>query len=832
MYPSPVSRPRPVRELIAESPLTPVAIAATLGLIADRYLGLSPLAEFAVLGIAVVGFVMLARRRPDAPPVAAWLAVAALAALYHHAHRNVFTSDDIGNFVSETPTLVRVRGVLDEEPSIPKKPRPDPLASFLRPDPTRSVLRIREVQSDAGWITASGKAHLTVEGQLRDMHLGDEVEVFGWLENPQKPGNPGGFDWAEHLRDDRIRAIIRVRGGEAVTRLNRGWSTSPRGWLAHIRGWGQRVCEQELPAEQAGVAQALLLGESATMTHADWDKYVRTGVVHVLAISGQQLIVWAVVLNFALRCLGVSRKPTAIIIASFLLTYALLVGFRAPVQRAAVIACVACFAVIMRRLTLPANSFALAWLVVLALNPADPFNMGCQLSFLCIATIIWCVARWTRQDEIDPLERLIDQSRSRTERFLRSCVHAVGLMYFTTLILGIVSMPLVAARLNLVSPSGFLIGPPVVVLSSIALVAGFLMLLAAPLGLAGLFAWITRFCLSGCEFLVDRTDRLPFAHFYVPDLPEWWLWVFYAGVLTLLWWRPCWRRRNWFALAGAAWAALTLIGPSYLRSGNELRVTFLAVGHGGCTVLETPDGRVLVYDAGAMGGPEVSRRQIAPFLWSRGHRRIDELFLSHADLDHFNGVPDLLDRFEVGLVTCTPSFEEKNLPGVRRTLAAIREHNIPVRIVQTGDRLSVGDVTLEVLHPPMNGPDGNENVRSLVLRIRHRNHTILLTGDLESPGLERVTAGLTEPIDVLMSPHHGSAAANTTGLAKSARPKLVVAAEARPLRSRKDDPYAAIRAEVWVTGPEGAVTVRSGPDGLIAETYRTGKRIVIRTGFE
>src|SRR5262249_56481645 len=99
-----------------------------------------------------------------------------------------------------------------------------------------------------------------------------------------------------------------------------------------------------------------------------------------------------------------------------------------------------------------------------------------------------------------------------------------------------------------------------------------------------------------------------------------------------------------------------LLVTSVKRPSDELRVTFLAVGHGGCTVLETPDGRVLVYDAGAMGGSEVTRRHIAPYLWSRGHRRIDELFLSHADLDHFNGVTALLERFAVGPITCAPSL--------------------------------------------------------------------------------------------------------------------------------------------------------------------------------
>src|SRR5262249_43011768 len=157
-----------------------------------------------------------------------------------------------------------------------------------------------------------------------------------------------------------------------------------------------------------------------------------------------------------------------------------------------------------------------------------------------------------------------------------------------------------------------------------------------PLGLAAPFAWIVRWSLAGCDVFVDWGERVPFGHFYTPGVPEWWLCGFYLALLALLWFQPCWPRRRWFALGGAAWAVVGLAAPAARPEAAELRVTFVAVGHGGCTLLETPNGRVLLYDAGAMGGPEVTRRHIAPYLWWRGHRRIDELFLSHADLDHFN----------------------------------------------------------------------------------------------------------------------------------------------------------------------------------------------------
>jgi competence protein ComEC len=830
---APEPKPPPLRDLIAESPLVPVAIAATAGLLADRYLALPFTFEFVVFVLAFVCWFALTRRLPGRAPIALWCAAGSLVAIYHHAHRNSFGDNDISAIADETPKLARLRGVLDEEPTLIWRPRDDALASYLRPDPTRCVLDAREVLAVDGWKAISGRVNVSIEGHLNDFHVGDEIEVFGWLSTPRGPGNPGEWNWTEYLRDHRIRAELFIRKTpDGVTRLNEGWIGSISGRLARLRGWGQRVCDRELPRPHAGIASALLLGEdSAPLTSSDWDRYVRTGVIHVLAISGQHFVVLAAFVWFVLKILGVSRKRATVAIAILLVGYALMTGFRPPVQRAAVVAGVGCVAILMRRLPLPANTFALSWLAVIAFSPTDPFSMGCQLAFVQVAVLQWGISRWFERGEVDPLERLIDQTRSPTVRFLRGVGRTIFLAYAVTFILGLVSMPLVAARNHLITPAGFVIGPPVILLTSIALITGFLMLLTAPIGgiLTAPFAWITRWCLAGCDSLVDLGDRMPLGHFYVPDLPVWWLWGFYLVLLAGLWWRPLRTRPRWFRWAAAGWLMVGLAGGALKTTSDELRVTFLAVGHGGCTILETPDGRTLVYDAGAMGGPEVTRRYIAPYLWSRGVRRIDELFLSHADLDHFNGVSDLLERFPVGQVTCTPSFAEKDLPGVRRTLAAIERHDIPTRIVQAGDLLTAGEIELEVLHPPRAGPDGNENVRSMVLLVRHQGHSILLTGDLEGEGQARVRSRRIEPVDVLMAPHHGSATANTSALAGWARPKLVVACDGKPRqKNNRGDPYAEIDAKVWVTGEQGAAIVRSGAGMLTAEAFRSGQRLQIR----
>jgi competence protein ComEC len=403
--------------------------------------------------------------------------------------------------------------------------------------------------------------------------------------------------------------------------------------------------------------------------------------------------------------------------------------------------------------------------------------------------------------------------------------------YLITLIITIVLLPLIASRYHLVSLAGLVIGPPVVLLTSIALLCGFLLIPVAMVSSALAFplAWLTHWSLFACEYLVAKADRIPFGHWYVADVGDWWLIGFYGLLLALLAFQTLGHYWRILAVCGLGWLCLGFAIGSSRRVGDELRCTFLAVGHGGCTVLELPDGRVLLYDTGSLGGPDVTRRQIAPFLWYRGIRRIDEVFLSHADLDHFNGLPSLLDRFAVGQVTCTPTFSEKPTAGVRFTLAELERQRVPVRIVTAGDRLAAGDVDIEVIHPPPVGPDGNENARSMVLLVRHAGHSLLLTGDLEGPGLERVLGMEFPSIDILMAPHHGSRTSNTPALAAWARPKLVVSCEGLPRGlTRAPEPYTPVGVRFLGTWPNGAVTVRSHSTGLIVQTYQSKEEFVVR----
>jgi competence protein ComEC len=825
----------PLRESIWRSPLVFAALAVTTGIVADR-VGQVPFIISVLAGAGFLAAFVVARlgRRVRLALVYLALAGVALASAYHHFRRDLCTGDDIGWMVRDEPVPVRLRGRIEEEPKRQLAPdKNDPLKSLTPGISASTAVEVALVSDGPRERTVSGQVRLMVTGEprpgerelLAGLHPGDEIEVRGRLAPLVQPANPGEFDQTAFWRDRGVSALLLVRQGDAAVRKVRtGWTLSFGGWIAIVRGWGHRVLAEYLPDRTiGGVARALLLGEGAPMSNADWAKYKRTGVIHVLAISGQHLVVVGFFLWWFLRLIGVRQRRSAVFVAGILLGYALLTGGRPPALRSGVGACVLCGGLILRRPTQPANVMALAWLAVALINPTDVFDPGCQLSFLSVAVLCWGAGWLLRHREEDPLDTLVDSVRPAWLRLLRHLGWMIFESYLVCLIVWVAILPLTIYHYGLFATMALPLGPPLTLLTSIALFAGFVVLLLAPwfppgAWLAAKVLWV---CIAGCEKLVDLAEAWS-SHVYVGPVPAWWVVLFYFLLLAVLTQKAVRQRWRWAVPAALGWLCVGLIAGAASSAEPILRCTFLAVGHGGCSVLRMPDGRVLLYDTGAMRGPDVTERIIAPYLWSEKIYRIDDVVLSHADLDHFNGLIDLADRFGIGRVLCSPTFEDKPTDAVRITLRELRRRRIPIQHIVAGQRLRSSGVELDVLHPPTGWPGGNENTRSVVLEVRHGGHVLLLTGDLEGEGLAEVLTLPRRRVDVLMAPHHGSHRIDVTALSKWCRPGLVVSCQGLPRGAgRAPGLYRAEGAEFWSTQDQGAIEIRSDESGLSAKAYRS-----------
>jgi competence protein ComEC len=676
--------PAPLAEF-RRAPLVPLAVAVTLGILVDRITepALAMWLAFTVIGLAVAVKTRLGLL----------LAVLALAGLHHQFIRSHRGPDDIGQSVTDPPGLARLRGVLLDEPTVTPADRDDPFVPRQKPDRARAVLLVRERISNDGWVPASGRVNVIVDRAIdnrepltfESLRIGDAIEAIGYLTKPPGPANPGEWDAA---RDRQLSAELRIgKAVDGVVRWEAAGPWSAAGAIASLRGHATRTVDAALPPGEAALARALLLGDGTAMDQGDWDGFIRTGVVHVLAISGQHLVILGVVIGGLCRLLGMPRRSTAIVVLTVVVAYAILTGLRPSSLRAAVMVVALGIGIIARRPVSIMNAFASAWLAVLVLNPVDLFNAGFLLSFLSVAVLIWGAGRWLAPPHLTELEQLEQEMRPLATRLVRGTIRLVLVAYAVNAILFIANSPLIASRQNLISPVGLAVGPPLVLLTAIALVAGFAMLLLGTIHpwLGVVPAKLTEWSLSLCGRVVAWADAVPGGSTYVPAPPPWWLVGFYAiGVLMLL--MPQFTRR-WLSLL-VAWGGVLVVVMGPPRTSDELRVTFLAVGHGGCAIVECPDGRVFVSDVGTLAGPDAVRRSVAPYLWHRGVRRIDELFISHADLDHFNGIGDLARRFSIGRISLTPSFADKSTPEVAAAMAVIERAKIPVRITVAGDQLA------------------------------------------------------------------------------------------------------------------------------------------------
>jgi competence protein ComEC len=269
-----------------------------------------------------------------------------------------------------------------------------------------------------------------------------------------------------------------------------------------------------------------------------------------------------------------------------------------------------------------------------------------------------------------------------------------------------------------------------------------------------------------------------------------------------------------------------------------LRVTFLDVGQGDCTLLEFPTGETILVDGGGQSDrgrpqpdgfredrPDIGERVVARCLWARGIRRLDAVVATHPDIDHVGGLIPLVDSFDIGQVWHGPVRPDD--PVFRRLVQALDRRTVPCHAVSAGQRFQLGNVILTFLWPPAGAAPTVKNDDSLVLRIEYGQRVFLLTGDIEA-AVERQL--LAQPAclacDVVKAPHHGSRSSSSVEFVRATHAAHVVFSASR--QSPFGHPHLEVvnrymtllpRAGQWHTGRDGAVTFATNGDILRVETY-------------
>ncbi|HEV2671528.1 MAG TPA: DNA internalization-related competence protein ComEC/Rec2 [Gemmatimonadales bacterium] len=534
----------------------------------------------------------------------------------------------------------------------------------------------------------------------------------------------GGTTWvvAGRFLGDANRGVL-------VARRMRQLDAEPRGRGA-LR---DRISERSrrLFGTRAPLVDALVIARRAELDAELRERYTRSGLAHLLSISGLHVAFFAAWLNVLLVRLRCNTRARFVAGTVVMLAYIWLLGFPAPATRSAAMLVLLDVAKLRQRVVAPRGCVALAALCVMLADPWSVQSIGAWLSVAAVAAVIWAGRATERHPQV---VRLLAPAAAATLLTAPITAYAFGTVAPVGVVANLVAIPLAG-----VAVPGLMVA---LLLSSSWLAAG-----------AGL-------CLALLDLVAKGAAALPGGHFImIAGARAAALWL---GILVLAWWLWNAPRRRWTIAArvgfiGAA-LSLTALFSSFTRLSDCqcLTVSFLDVGQGDAVALRTPAGRWVLIDGGPRGPQgDAGRRVVVPFLRSHGATQLAAIVATHAHLDHFGGLPAVLDTFDPAFVL--EPGEPVPDAGYLGFLSAVESDGAQWRAARRGDRLALDGVTIEVVSPDSAwaASQTDINEQSVVLLVTYGPTRLLLAGDAGMP-TEMQLAGRVGRVTLLKVGHHGS----------------------------------------------------------------------------
>jgi competence protein ComEC len=613
---------------------------------------------------------------------------------------------------------------------------------------------------------------------------------------------------------DRYDAFQRRRGAHAALEVDRMrrtglWRGGAAGALDGARRRAERGLARGLDGKEAALLRGMVLGQDEQLSEAVRTDFKRSGLAHLLAVSGQNVVLLAMLVLGAGMALDLGLRARLLAALVLVAAYVPLAGGGPSIQRAGVMGAAGLIAALAGRPASRWYALGLAAAVTLAINPRTSGEPGWQLSFAAVVGLLALAPRW--------------REALRRARLPGPLADAVAVTAAATL----ATAPLMAFYFEQVSfaslPANLLAAPavaPVMWLGMLGIaVAQVSPALCAPLNA------LNGSLLAYLEWIAHVAAQPPAAVLPVRlGGPAGLALTYAAGVAAIALAGRAWRRaaplgpRRLALPAGALAAVALLLLPGPLREthgprGGELVVSFLDIGQGDATLLQHGGASILV-DTGPPGGPILRR------LGEAGVERLDALLLTHAQTDHEGMALEIVRSFRPRVVLDGGAGWPT---GVQRGLAASRVRTVAAH---AGQSLTLGGIRLRLLWPPRPPPgwrpEGDPNGRAVVALASVGTFDLLLPADAESD----VTGPLALPdVDALKVAHHGSADPGLPALLARTRPEFAAIEVGRG--NTYGHPTASTLAALHAAGPR---VVRTDRDGTVRLRVRGGATTVERSG--
>jgi competence protein ComEC len=644
---------------------------------------------------------------------------------------------------------------------------------------------------DTMWLPVSGGAYVWIEDESAfALEPGDWIELNARVLLPQEQRNPGGFNaraWSLARGDfctilcDRPITLLRS-SGFSVARAT-----------ARLRGSiGRRM--DALFGSESPIARAMVLGDRETLPSEWRDAFARTGIVHLLAVSGLHVGFIYMMLRLLIDIFHPSPRARFLWLTILISGYALLTGMSPSILRASVMLLFLSYARVVSRKTDPATSLSVAASAILLFRPTDLQSMGFQLSFGCVFGIVMLASPLRRF-----LRRALPGKFTKVADGLTLSISAqIGALVPSAAMLGWISITSLLANLIAV-PIATLVFPlviPTLLLDMFAHPA------------AVVIAWLPRLAIKSLLWIAQMGSRLGLIVRVPAMVPP----LLGLGVYVCMF--LCSDAVRISARSRAATAILILASGALSGVPAIMRTDYvqLDVGQALSGVLRA-DGETVIFDTGKDG------QELVDYLTYVG-ANADAVFISHGHSDHYGGLAALIDSMiPVRTIYISSGVGGDIDPMYNEILAAARAKGVPVIPLSRGDKvLTPGGLAFDILWPPYGYESADANETSLVARVEVNGHAILWTGDV----------GVMEPLrgsncDILQAGHHGSKTSTSETFLRYTTPNLALISCAKgspylphpeTLARLNDAGVATLRTDVC-----GAVTVYLDRDELRASPF-------------
>jgi len=796
---------------LMKRPLIPVALCYVGGLLLGEAVPVAPYCLFTISLLVVFAAILIARIRH----LLLWPLLVLIGWTNLVQRTVIIAPHDLRLAIGNMPVIATVRGTLTETPSVRVHERQgQELARTLVP------LRVTAFATNDHWQPAAGNIVASTKGELpADIFAGRDVEITGVLTPPSAPIAPGLFDYRTYLARQGIHYQLKADSSRDWKPID---ANTNRPFADRFLGWAQRTLARGLPEhdEPLRLLWAMTLGWKTALTSEVNEPFMKSGTMHIFAISGLHIALIAGILVSLLRVARVPRAWCGAVVIPLIWFYTGATGWQSSAIRSTIMMTIIIGGWSLRRPSDLLNSLAAAALIILLWQPQQLFQASFQLSFFVVLSIALFMPPLEKFRDrllaIDPL--LAPDVIPKWKQVLRGFARMVLTSFVTSLAAWLGALPLTAYYFHIFSPVTLLANLIVVPMSSLALACNLGSLLCGDWlpWATELFNHCAWFWMLAMVKVSRWATEIPGGYSFIPA-PSAFTFVIYYGLLIGFmsgWlWQPERHRRTIAALALIA----LFYGAQWFTTRQDVQLTVLPLDGGQAEYFDAAgQENDWLMDCGNTNSVEFVTR---PFLRAQGVNHLPCLMLTHGDLKHVGGTEEIVAEFQCHDIFAS-SFRFRSV-AYRRIFANMQRAPYKIQTLHRGNQAG----PWQILHPTTSDESAQADDGALVRRGDFHGVKILLLSDLGRAGqnllLDRETNNLRA--DIVVSGLPTQTEPLCEALLDAIRPRVIVVADSElPATARASERLKTrlLRRKILVlhTRETGAVTISLRPGGCEINT--------------